>query len=294
MAALGSIALENNNSLCWANAVVQLLTPDDEFWTAADAQQGGIFAYLYEVQKHKWNDTQRYMTADMTCQAILSTRVPDNIPPTITMDLQRQQDAHEFMVHVLDMGHSTATEGRIQRTCTCDVCGHQSIKIETFRQLDVRNLADITAGSHQMNRFIRSQIAVEHLIDDNAWECDRCCQQQNNPKLRQPATIQSQVLHWPPYLIINVARFIMAEKDNTAFDFPTWWHGRRDTDPRYKLMTMIVHAGRQAKMGHYIAYGRVGKEWRLYDDTAIHRVSLGQVTGEGNQRNCYQLLYKRQ
>lgn len=292
--AIGCIGLENTENLCWANSVIQLLTPDPEFWTEDDASKGGVFEYLYMIQGKKWGTRQQYVPSLATREAIQRTYAPGNQTAVIDMNLHVQQDAHEFMVKVLDMCDSQCTQGRIERTTTCDVCGHMSVHETTFRQLDVRNLAQIASESHQMNRFIQSQIATEHLVGDNAWECDKCCAAAGDPGVRQPATTRFRVLKWPVYLVINVARFIHLDKDTTPFDFPTLWQGRKETDPKYKLMTMIVHVGSQARGGHYIAFGRVGKGWQLYDDAASHRIGLKHVTCIGNQRNCYQLLYKLQ
>lgn len=218
----------------------------------------------------------------------------------------RQEDAHEFLVHLRDkmiqqylqsshqkvdekLKETTPTHaifgGRLVSTVTCSNCGYQSDTGEVFLGLglDVRHSETV---QQSLNRLCKK----ETLSGTNAYKCEKC-------KRSVAATKQFRIDTTPNTLVLHLKRFQFGGftgKLKNQVKYPERldlcnWTKNKEASP-YKLHAVLVHAGSSAQCGHYYCFVRSATgAWHCMNDTSVTTCSLQRVLNA----EAYMLFYTR-
>jgi ubiquitin C-terminal hydrolase len=241
----------------------------------------------------------------------------------------RQEDAHEFLVHLLDamntgelrqaginanksgwrdrlpvprLDETTFVHrifgGYLRSQVRCTDCGYRSNTYDPFLDLSLeisRNSCHSLASA--FNEFTRK----ETLDSQNRWKCSGC-------NKRVCATKQLTVFRPPLVLCVQLKRFTFGgssggfrgggKKISKPIEFPVQLQLPL-SDGRscgYVLTGLVIHVGGSASSGHYTAYvqrpGSNGdRKWFHMDDSYVQPVSEQNVL---RQHNAYVIMYCRQ
>ncbi|KAI3902924.1 hypothetical protein MKW92_029139, partial [Papaver armeniacum] len=221
----------------------------------------------------------------------------------------RQEDAHEYMVNLLESMHkcslpsgvpsqsSGAYEkslvhkifgGRLRSQVKCTQCNYCSNTFDPFLDLSLEiNRAD------SLRRALQHFTATEQLDGgEKHYQCQRCKQ-----KVR--ALKQLTVDKAPYVLSVHLKRFgshVQGQKINKNVEFgPTldlrpYYSGPHQGDLKYTLYGVLVHAGWSTRSGHYYCFVRTSTGmWHSLDDNTVRQVSEKVVL----QQKAYMLFYVR-
>lgn len=225
----------------------------------------------------------------------------------------RQEDAHEYLRHLIDSMCRTSVSsfesrqqtkldscskettafnqifgGYLRSQVTCLECHTKSDTFDHFMDfmLEVKNVISVEKA---LERFTRS----ESLQDDNAYKCPKC-------KKRTSATKRFSVHQAPNIATIQLKRFeynrFFGGKITKHISFPEMLDLRpymSDTKGErimYRLNAVLVHFGSSCNSGHYYCFVRNSNgSWFLMDDTRVSSVGLNHVLNQ----NAYILFYVR-
>ncbi|GAB0495475.1 hypothetical protein MMPV_006777 [Pyropia vietnamensis] len=238
----------------------------------------------------------------------------------------RQEDAHEYLRHLLDATVRSATlgcaraasalprqpvsaaeearslthrvfGGTLQSTVVCGSCGRHSPTLETFLDLSV----DVAPS---LGRALGRYFAAETLGGANAYACDGC-------RARGRATKQMALRRLPLVLAIQIKRFVGGRgKNNAPMLYPAALRlgdylaapppggsspaaaaaAALAADATYDLAAVLVHAGSSRHSGHYTAYVKSpAGRWAHQDDSASRVAGEAAALGQ----RAYMLFYCR-
>ncbi|MCL7039644.1 hypothetical protein MKW94_028192 [Papaver nudicaule] len=302
--------LENLGNTCFLNSVLQCLTYTQPF--AAYLQSG----------KHKSSCHIAGFCAMCAIQNHVSRALQSTgrilAPKDLVMNLRcisrnfrnaRQEDAHEYMVNLLESMHkcslpsgvpsqsSGAYEkslvhkifgGRLRSQVKCTQCNYCSNTFDPFLDLSLEiNRAD------SLRKALLHFTATEQLDGgEKHYQCQRCKQ-----KVR--ALKQLTVDKAPYVLSVHLKRFgshVQGQKINKNVEFgPTldlkpYYSGPHQGDLKYTLYGVLVHAGWSTRSGHYYCFVRTSTGmWHSLDDNTVRQVSEKMVL----QQKAYMLFYVR-
>ncbi|MQL75944.1 hypothetical protein Taro_008319 [Colocasia esculenta] len=199
----------------------------------------------------------------------------------------RQEDAHEYMVNLLESMHKCclpsgiASEspsayekslvhkifgGRLRSQVKCLQCSYCSNKFDPFLDLSLEIMK-----ADSLHKALSHFTAVEQLDGgERQYQCQRCKQ-----KVR---AVKQLTIHKAPYVLtVHLKRFgsaLPGQKINKKVDFePTLDLKRYVSDPcegdlKYTLYGVLVHAGYATHSGHYYCFVRTssGMWYSLNDD----------------------------
>lgn len=235
----------------------------------------------------------------------------------------RQEDAHEFLVHLLDAMNDgelreagiTANKsgwrdrlpvprldettfvhrifgGYLRSQVRCTDCGYRSNTYDPFLDLSL----EISRNScHSLSSAFNEFTRKETLDSQNRWKCSGC-------KKRVCATKQLTVFRPPLALCVQLKRFTFGGsfggKISKAIEFPAQLQLPL-SDGRscgYVLTGIVIHVGGRASSGHYTACvqrpdANGERKWFHMDDSCVRPVSEQQVL---RQQNAYVVMYCRQ
>ncbi|MCL7038158.1 hypothetical protein MKW94_024490 [Papaver nudicaule] len=302
--------LENLGNTCFLNSVLQCLTYTQPF--AAYLQSG----------KHKSSCHIAGFCAMCAIQNHVSRALQSTgrilAPKDLVMNLRcisrnfrnaRQEDAHEYMVNLLESMHkcslpsgvpsqsSGAYEkslvhkifgGRLRSQVKCTQCNYCSNTFDPFLDLSLEiNRAD------SLRKALLHFTAAEQLDGgEKHYQCQRCKQ-----KVR--ALKQLTVDKAPYVLSVHLKRFgshVQGQKINKNVEFgPTldlkpYYSGPHQGELKYTLYGVLVHAGWSTRSGHYYCFVRTSTGmWHSLDDNTVRQVSEKVVL----QQKAYMLFYVR-
>ncbi|KAL9249391.1 Ubiquitin carboxyl-terminal hydrolase 23-like protein [Drosera capensis] len=300
--------LQNLGNTCFLNAVLQCLTYTEPL--AAYLQSGKHknscwrrdFCALCAIQRHVSNALQNTGR----------TLAPKDLVSPISRNFRlcRQEDAHEFMIHLLESMHKcclpsgvptespTAYEkslvhkifgGRLRSRVNCLQCSHCSDKFDPFLDLSLE-----IARADSLHRALLHFTAAEKLDDgEKHYHCTKCRQ-------KVKALKQLTVDKAPYVLAFHLKRFdshFSGKKIDRkvhfghAIDMKHFVSGAYgEGDLRYTLYGVLVHAGGSTHSGHYYCFVRTSSGmWYSLDDNKVSQVSERIVL----EQKAYMLFYVR-
>ncbi|XP_061990317.1 ubiquitin carboxyl-terminal hydrolase 23 isoform X1 [Rosa rugosa] len=303
--------LINMGNTCYLNSVLQCLTYTEPL--AAYLQSGrhrnschikNGFCALCAIQEH-------------VSLALQSTK--SILPKALVFNLQRisrnfrksrQEDAHEYMVNLLESMHKcclpsgvpsespSAYEkslvhkifgGRLRSRVKCLQCSYCSDKLDPFLDLSLE-----IAKANSLNKALVNFTAEEQLDGgERQYQCQRC-----NQKVR---AMKQMTIHKPPSVLsIHLKRFRAydpGQKINKEVQFgptldlrPFVSGACPEGDLKYTLYGVLVHCGASTYSGHYYCFVRTSTGiWHSLDDNNVRQVREMTVL----QQKAYMLFYVR-
>ncbi|CAM9918104.1 unnamed protein product, partial [Ectocarpus sp. 4 AP-2014] len=203
----------------------------------------------------------------------------------------RQEDAHEFLRHLLDKmvdcylkrkGVKSSAPNRLAETTPinrifggylrsrlkCTKCGHCSDTFDPFMDLSM----DLSRGVRSIDVALRRFVATERLGSGNEWRCGGC-------KKPVQAEKSLSVFKPPNALVLQLKRFVFTRKaskikDHIQFaDVLNLSVSGPERSALYDLTGVVVHAGGSMSSGHYYAYVRsCAGMWARMDDCSVSKV----------------------
>ncbi|KAJ4950448.1 hypothetical protein NE237_027280 [Protea cynaroides] len=303
--------LENLGNTCFLNSVLQCLTYTEPF--AAYLQSGrhrsschtAGFCAMCAIQDH----VRRALQSNGRILA----------PKHLVMNLRcisrnfrnaRQEDAHEYMVNLLESMHKcclpsgvqsespSAYEkslvhkifgGRLRSQVKCIQCSYSSNTFDPFLDL---SLEIVKADS--LLKALGHFTAMEQLDGgERQYHC-QCCKQ----KVRASKQL---TIHKAPYVLtIHLKRFgshVHGQKKidkkivfGPTLDLKPFVSGTYEGDLKYTLYGVLVHAGWSTHSGHYYCFVRTSSGmWYSLDDNRVVQVSERTVL----EQKAYMLFYVR-
>ncbi|KAJ3699039.1 hypothetical protein LUZ61_002744 [Rhynchospora tenuis] len=302
--------LANLGNTCFLNSVLQCLTYTEPF--AAYLQSGkhknscrtAGFCALCALQNH-------VMTALQSSGKILSPFDLVKNLRCISRNFRnsRQEDAHEYMVHLLESMHKcclpsgvpsespSAYEkslvhkifgGRLRSQVKCTQCQFCSNKYDPFLDLSLE-----IVKAETLRKALSNFTAVEKLDGgEKQYQCQKCKQ-----KVR---ALKQLTIHKPPHVLtVHLKRFsayMPGHKIDKKVEFEPFLDLKPFvSDPnegnlKYVLYGVLVHAGWSTHSGHYYCFVRTSSGmWHSLDDNQVRQVSEKTVLAQ----KAYMLFYVR-
>ncbi|XVE53659.1 hypothetical protein DITRI_Ditri03aG0020700 [Diplodiscus trichospermus] len=302
--------LENLGNTCFLNSVLQCLTYTEPLvaYLQSGKHQNSCriagFCALCAIQKHVSRALQS------TGRILAPNDLVSNIR-CISRNFRnsRQEDAHEYMVNLLESMHKcclpsgvpsespSAYEkslvhkifgGRLRSQVKCVQCSYCSNTFDPFLDL---SLEIVKADS--LYKALKNFTAAE-LLDggERQYQCQRC-------KQKVKAIKQLTVYNAPHVLTVHLKRFRpldFGQKIDRKVEFgPTldmkpFVSGSNEVDLKYTLYGVLVHYGWSTHSGHYYCFVRTSSGmWYSLDDNRVVQVSERTVL----EQKAYMLFYVR-
>ncbi|XP_022754516.1 ubiquitin carboxyl-terminal hydrolase 23-like isoform X2 [Durio zibethinus] len=302
--------LQNLGNTCFLNSVLQCLTYTEPLvaYLQSGKHQNSCrvagFCALCAIQKHVSRALQS------TGRILAPNDLVSNLR-CISRNFRnsRQEDAHEYMVNLLESMHKcclpsgvpsespSAYEkslvhkifgGRLRSQVKCMQCSYCSNTFDPFLDL---SLEIVKADS--MHRALKNFTAAE-LLDggERQYHCQRCKQ-----KVR--AMKQLTVYDAPHVLTIHLKRFRAHDFGQKidrkvvfgpTLDMKPFVSGSNEGDLNYTLYGVLVHCGWSTHSGHYYCFVRTSSGmWYSLDDNRVVQVSERTVL----EQKAYMLFYVR-
>lgn len=302
--------LWNLGNTCFLNSVLQCLTYTEPL--AAYLQSGkhksschiAGFCALCAIQNH------------VSCALQATGRIVS--PQDMVGNLRcisrnfrkaRQEDAHEYMVNLLESMHKCCLPsgvpsespgafekslvhkifgGRLRSQVKCRQCSYSSNKFDPFLDLSLEILK-----ADSLQKALANFTAAE-LLDggEKQYHCQRCKQ--------KVQAVKQLTIHKAPYVLaIHLKRFYAHDPNikikkkvrfDSALNLKPFVSGSSDGDVKYSLYGVLVHSGFSTHSGHYYCYVRTSNNmWYTLDDTRVSHVGEQEVLNQ----QAYMLFYVR-
>ena len=218
----------------------------------------------------------------------------------------RQEDAHEYLVQLLDCMHEEilklhsvkTSEGKIAETtlisrifggylCNemkCSKCSHSSKTYNYYQHLSL----DINNGVSSINNSLKSFTKIETLTQGNEWLCEKC-------KQKVKATKQLTISQLSNVMILHLKRFSYGNMNGKVskhidFDLEQYFTEQNGLKVKYNLTGIVVHHGNSTHSGHYIAFVKAPNgQWYEMDDSSVSVCQTKRLL----QQQAYILFYSR-
>ncbi|KAF5201474.1 Ubiquitin carboxyl-terminal hydrolase [Thalictrum thalictroides] len=302
--------LENLGNTCYLNSVLQCLTYTEPF--AAYLQSGmhksschtAGFCALCAIQNHVKRALQSTGRIVAPKDLVVNLRCISR-----NFSNARQEDAHEYMVNLLQSMHKcclpsgvpsespSAYEkslvhkifgGRLRSQVKCMQCSYCSNTFDPFLDLSL----EIMKADSLLKALTHFTTTEQLDGGERQYQCQRC-----NKKVK--ALKQLTVSKAPYVLSIHLKRFgshVPGQKIDKKVEFgPTlnlkpFVSGSYEGDLKYTLYGVLVHAGWSTHSGHYYCFVRTSNGmWHSLDDNRVVQVSEKTVM----QQKAYMLFYVR-
>ncbi|KAK9726244.1 hypothetical protein RND81_05G201500 [Saponaria officinalis] len=302
--------LENLGNTCFLNSVIQCLTYTEPLvgYLQSGKHQTTCrvagFCALCAIQKHVSRALQSSGRSLAPKDLVSHLRCVSR-----NFRNARQEDAHEYMIHLLESMHKCCLPsgvqaespgayekslvhrifgGRLRSQVKCLQCSHCSNTFDPFLDL---SLEIVKADS--LYKALRHFTAPEQLDGgERQYKCEKCKQ-----KVR--ALKQLTVSKAPYVLTIHLKRFrshFSGQKIDkkvqfgSTLDLKPFVTGDYEGDLTYTLYGVLVHAGYSTHSGHYYCFVRTSNGlWYSLDDNRVIQVSERIVM----EQKAYMLFYVR-
>ncbi|KAJ6406933.1 hypothetical protein OIU84_010448 [Salix udensis] len=302
--------LENLGNTCFLNSVVQCLTYTEPL--AAYLQSGkhqnschvAGFCALCAIQKH----------VSRALQSSGRSLVPKDLVSNLRCISRnfrnaRQEDAHEYMVNLLESMHKCCLPsgvpsespaayetslvhkifgGSLRSQVECQQCSYCSNKFDPFLDLSLE-----IARADTLPALLRNFTAAEMLDGgEKHYQCQQCKQ-----KVRAKKRL---TVHKAPHVLtIHLKRFHAHDPGrkvgrkvifDRSLDMKPYVSGSYEGDLKYSLYGVLVHYGHNTHSGHYVCFVRTSSGiWHLLNDNQVRQVSEKAVL----EQKAYMLFYVR-
>jgi len=307
--------LSNAGNTCFFNSVLQTvchIVPlqnyllSKEHTSACSVQKEGGMCALCLLEEHT-HEVLKATSAALHPKALL-LRIKQLGGKNI--QLGRQEDAHEFLLHFLDACHRAALQhslqgsvtvptivkrttlihqlfgGYLRSQVTCLECKHVSNTFDPFLDLslEVRNVATLEKA---LEGFTKS----ETITGPVRYKCRRC---------QHPVDVTKRFsIDTPPHLMVfQLKRFEFSQGSRGKIVKPVTFGPSLDlarftsnpeVEAEYRLYGVIVHSGQSAKSGHYFTFIRHSSGgWYQFNDEVVRAASEQQVL----RQQAYLLFYE--
>ncbi|KAG6739853.1 hypothetical protein POTOM_057468 [Populus tomentosa] len=221
----------------------------------------------------------------------------------------RQEDAHEYMVNLLESMHKCCLPsgvpsespaayekslvhkifgGHLRSQVECQQCSYCSNKFDPFLDLSLE-----IAKADTLPVALRNFTAAEVLDGgEKQYQCQRCKQ-----KVRAKKRL---TVHKAPHVLtIHLKRFHAHDPGrkvdkkvifDRSLDIKPFVSGSYEGDLKYSLYGVLVHYGHNTHSGHYVCFVRTSSNmWHLLNDNQVRQVSEKTVL----EQKAYMLFYVR-
>ncbi|KAL5842060.1 hypothetical protein ACOSQ3_012663 [Xanthoceras sorbifolium] len=302
--------LENLGNTCFLNSVLQCLTYTEPL--AAYLQSGkhqnschiAGFCALCAIQKHVSRALQAPGRILAPKDLVLNLRCISR-----NFRISRQEDAHEYMVNLLESMHKCCLPsgvpsespgaydkslvhkifgGRLRSQVKCMQCSYCSNKFDPFLDLSLE-----IAKADSVYKALTNFTAAE-LLDggEKQYQCQRCKQ-----KVR---ALKQLTVHKAPYVLtVHLKRFRAHDPGQkidkkvqfgSTLDMKPFVSGSYEGDLKYTLYGVLVHHGWSTHSGHYYCFVRTSSGmWYSLDDNRVVQVNERSVL----EQKAYMLFYVR-
>ncbi|GER27761.1 ubiquitin carboxyl-terminal hydrolase [Striga asiatica] len=223
--------------------------------------------------------------------------------------IARQEDAHEYMVNLLESMHRCCLPsgvpsespgayekslvhkifgGRLRSQVKCMQCSYCSNKFDPFLDLSL----EIVKADSLLKAL--AHFTAKEQLDGGAkqYHCEQCKQ-----KVR---ALKQLTIHKAPHVLtVHLKRFGSHSPGQKidkkiafgpTLDLKPFVTGPYDGDLNYTLYGVLVHAGWSTRSGHYYCFVRTSSGmWYSLDDNQVFQVSEKRVL----EQKAYMLFYVR-
>mmetsp|Transcript_18887 Transcript_18887/g.72785 ORF Transcript_18887/g.72785 Transcript_18887/m.72785 type:complete len:555 (+) Transcript_18887:130-1794(+) len=215
-----------------------------------------------------------------------------------------QQDAHEFLRHMLDRLRTELSEtavsnfihdtfqGQLLSEVTCLKCHTTSRKHDPFLDLSLVIPSTTDDEPVSLQACLKEYVAAECLEKSEKYVCGHCSN--NKEKAMKKFTLEKL----PVILCLHLKRFKWTpptrSKVATMVDFPAELNlapfctgARPKLETTYYLYALISHHGEGTGSGHYTSHCFNDDGWYHYNDSCVQQCPFSEV----QRQQAYILFY---
>jgi ubiquitin C-terminal hydrolase len=286
----GTLMLENRGQLCYINVILQLLT-HVMYFTKRSFGSSPVALWLETLMARKFGPKagNKHIAMQETIRMVNA-----NVPLDYKYAGQ-PNDANEMLCQLLSALHDDARVESIfgyKFLCIveCVECKVQSYTRQTTTQIEATDLSQINKLSDVFAKtFLR-----QNLSGDNAYACDTCRANANDPTKKTVAWRFLKTEKMPLMLTVQFLRFDGAtdQKIMQRVSFPLDF--KTDGGHVYRLFFVILHQGQSRQGGHYVSLGRLNaSQFMKYNDAANNLVDLSIFNTDAVKQEVYMLFYQQ-
>ncbi|KAI4471386.1 ubiquitin carboxyl-terminal hydrolase [Holotrichia oblita] len=178
--------------------------------------------------------------------------------------------------------------GRSLTVSRCDVCGSQSERADSFRELQLSFPSN--CANESVQELLDYYLQPERLCGDNQYHCDTCERLTDGERV-------SRIVEMPRRLILTLKhfRYDPASQQRTKLLQRVKLDSYLVLDSvRYDLYAAVVHCGSSVDSGHYYTYARDETEWYKFNDYVVFRTQPEELCQLHPPETPYILFYSRQ